>query len=52
MKHRIEDDSNINEAYLNQNATGDEQQRDPNNNLKYPAKLDSCLLYTSDAADE
>lgn len=40
MKHRIEDDSNINEAYLNQDATGDEQQRNPNNNLKYPAKLD------------
>ena len=40
MSHRIEEDSNINEAYLNQDAIGLQQQKDPNKNLRYPAKYD------------
>ena len=35
-----EEDKKINEMYLNQDAIGLQQQRDPNGNLKYPAKYD------------
>ena len=35
-----EEDRKINEMYLNQDAIGLQQQRDPNGNLKYPAKYD------------
>ena len=40
MAANREDDKKINEMYLNQDAIGLMQQRNPNNNLKYPAKYD------------
>ncbi len=40
MPANREDDKRMNEAYLNQDALGLVQQRDPNKNLKYPAKYD------------
>lgn len=40
MSANREEDKMINEAYLNQDGIGMEQQRDPNGNLKYPAKYD------------
>ena len=40
MSANREDDRRMNEAYLNQDAMGLVQQRDPNKNLKYPAKHD------------
>ncbi len=40
MKNIREDDKEINEAYLNQDAMGIQQQKNPNGNLKYPADLD------------
>ena len=40
MSANREDDRRMNEAYLNQDAMGLVQQRDPNKNLKYPAEYD------------
>ena len=40
MSANREEDKKINEMYLNQDAIGLQQQRDPNGNLKYPAKYD------------
>ena len=44
MSANREDDRRMNEAYLNQDAMGLVQQRDPNKNLKYPAEYKSIVI--------
>ena len=41
MSANREEDKKINEMYLNQDAIGLQQQRDPNKNLRYPPKYDT-----------